>query len=228
MNKWRIHYPEWWLWTKGSFAHCPPRLLPPAPTAPWLWAISLAQKSTLVKPWHLFPRTIRIRRMQATALLGMAEYADGNLHAAEQQFLKFQAMMWKADDIANAISITYILADIMLIQGRLQEAASAYRQSLKLAADQGAFSFLGASDLYRGLSEVLCEQGDLEGAAHQLQTAQRLGERSVLTGKPHRLCIAQARVKEAQGDVAAGRSNCWMRRSASTSVIPYQTVLSQR
>ena len=143
-----------------------------------------------------------IRRMQATALLGMAEYADGNLHAAEQQFLKFQAMMWKANDIANAISITYILADIMLIQGRLQEAASAYRQSLKLAADQGAFSFLGASDLYRGLSEVLCEQGDLEGAAHQLQTAQRLGERSVLTGWPHRLCIAQARVKEAQGDVA--------------------------
>ena len=150
----------------------------------------------------LFPDDETIHRTQATALLGMAEYAGGNLHAAEQQFLKFQAMMWKADNIANAISITYILADIMLIQGRLQEAVSAYRQSLKLAADRGAFSFLGASDLYRGLSEVLCEQGDLEGAAQQLQTAQKLGERNVLTGWPHRLCIAQARIKEAQGDTA--------------------------
>ncbi len=150
----------------------------------------------------LVPADENIHRTQATALLGMAEYAGGNLHAAEQQFLKFQTMMWKADSIANAISITYILADILLIQGRLQEAVNAYRQSLKLAADRGAFSFLGASDLYRGLSEVLCEQGNLEDAAQQLQTAQKLGERSALTGWPHRLCIAQARIKEALGDTA--------------------------
>ncbi|HEY9075161.1 MAG TPA: LuxR C-terminal-related transcriptional regulator [Anaerolineaceae bacterium] len=143
-----------------------------------------------------------IHRTQATALLGMAEYAEGNLPAAEQQFLKFQAMMWKANDIANAISITYILSDMMLVQGRLRDVVGAYRQSLKLAADRGAFSFLGASDLYRGLSEVLCEQGDLEGAAQQLQTARQMGERNALTGWTHRLCVAQARIKEAQGDAA--------------------------
>ena len=150
----------------------------------------------------LVPEGEIIHRTQATALLGMAEYAEGNLPAAEQEFLKFQAMMWQANDIANAISITYILAEIMLIQGRLQEAVSAYRQSLKLALDRGASSFLGASDLYRGLSEVLCEQDDLEGAVQHLQTAQQMGERGVLTGWPHRLCVAQARIKEAQGDIA--------------------------
>ena len=127
---------------------------------------------------------------------------SGNLPAAEQQFLKFQAMMWQANDIANAISITFILANIMLIQGRLQEAVSAYRQSLKLAANRGASFFLGASDLYRGLSEVLCEQGDLEGAAQHLQTAQQMGRTGALTGWPHRLCVAQARMREAQGDLA--------------------------
>ncbi len=110
--------------------------------------------------------------------------------------------MWQANDIANAISITFILANIKLVQGRLQEAVSAYRQSLKLAANRGMLSFLGASDLYRGLSELLCEQGDLEGAAQQLLTAQQLGERNALTGWPHRLCVAQARMKEAQGDAA--------------------------
>ncbi len=154
------------------------------------------------KALALVPEGENIHRTQATALLGMAEYAEGNLPAAEQEFLKFQAMMWLANNIANAISITYILADILLIQGRLQEAASAYRKALKQAADRGALSFLGASDLYRGLSEVLCEQGDLEGAAQQLQTAHKMGERSALTGWPHRLCVAQARIKEAQGDVA--------------------------
>ncbi|HEX2980861.1 MAG TPA: hypothetical protein VHO48_11400, partial [Anaerolineaceae bacterium] len=67
------------------------------------------------------------RRTQATALLGMAEYAGGDLPAAEQEFLKFQAMMWQADDIVNAINITFILANIKLIQGRLHEAIRAYR-----------------------------------------------------------------------------------------------------
>jgi LuxR family maltose regulon positive regulatory protein len=143
-----------------------------------------------------------IHRTQATALLGMAEFAEGNLPAAEQQFLKFQAMMWQANDIANAISITYILSNIKLAQGRLHEAVSNYRQSLQLAAKRGATIFLGSSDLYRGLSEVLCEQGDLEGATQNLRTALQMGEQGALTGWPHRLCVAQARVKEAQGDLA--------------------------
>jgi LuxR family maltose regulon positive regulatory protein len=148
------------------------------------------------------PEGENIHRTQATALLGMAEYAEGNLPAAEQEFLKFQAMMWQANNIANAISIIYILANILLIQGRLREAVSAYRKALKQASDRGALSFLGASDLYRGLSEVLCEQGDLQGAAQHLQTAEQMGDRGALTGWPYRLCIAQARIKEAQGDAA--------------------------
>lgn len=142
-----------------------------------------------------------IHRTQATALLGMAEYAAGNLSAAKKHFLDFQKMMWQAYDMANAISITYILSNIMLVQGRLREAVAAYQQSLQLASKRGTTVFIGASDLHRGLSELLCEQGDLQGAEQQLQIARQLGERSALTGWPHRLCIAQARIKEAQGDL---------------------------
>jgi LuxR family maltose regulon positive regulatory protein len=142
-----------------------------------------------------------IHHTQAISLLGMAEYASGNLRAAEQEFLKFQAIMWHANDIANAIGITFILANIKLVQGRLREAVSAYRQSLQLAASRGAPSFLGASDLYRGLGELLVEQGDLEAAAQHLQIAYQLGEQRALLGWPHRLCVSQAYLKEAQGDL---------------------------
>ena len=62
---------------------------------------------------------------------------------------------------------------------------------------------IGASDLYRGLSELLCEQGDLAAAAEYLATAQKVGELTELTGWPHRLGVAQARLKEAQGDLEA-------------------------
>ncbi len=149
----------------------------------------------------LVPKDDRVRRTQATALLGMAEYASGDLKAAERFLLDFQTMMRQANDLANAIGIAFVLANIQLAQGCLREVVSAYQHSLQLALNRGMPFFLGVSDLYRGLSEVLCEQGQLEAAAQYLQTAQQLGERGALTGWPHRLGVAQARMKEVQGDL---------------------------
>jgi LuxR family transcriptional regulator, maltose regulon positive regulatory protein len=143
-----------------------------------------------------------IRRTQATSLLGIAEYANGDLQAAERSLLDFQATMWQVGDVADALGITFILADIWLAQGHLRKAVSAYRQALQLAENRGAALVLGMSDLHRGLSELLCEQGDLEAAAQHLLTAKKLGEQAALTGWPHRLCVAQARMTEAQGDLA--------------------------
>jgi LuxR family maltose regulon positive regulatory protein len=143
-----------------------------------------------------------VRRIQATALLGIAEYASGNLQSAERSILDFQASMWQAGDVANALGMTFILANIWLAQGRLHEAVSAFQRALQVAVKRGASTLIGTSDLYRGLSELLCEQGDLEQAAQHLSTAQQLGELSALTGWPHRLGVAQARLKEAQGDLS--------------------------
>jgi len=151
----------------------------------------------------LTPEGDQIRRTQATALLGMAEYASGDLNAAERSLLAFQASMWQAGDSANAIGITFILANIWLAQGRLRGAVGAYQQALQLVVNRAAPPLIGTSDLYRGLSELLCEQGDLKAAAQHLLTAQKLGELSALTGWAHRLGVAQARLKEAQGDLAA-------------------------
>jgi LuxR family maltose regulon positive regulatory protein len=55
--------------------------------------------------------------------------------------------------------------------------------------------------LYRGLGELYIEWGDLEAAAQHLLTSQKLGEQTATTDWPHRLCVSQARLKEAQGDL---------------------------
>ena len=61
--------------------------------------------------------------------------------AAEQELLKFQAMMWQVNDIANAISITFILANIWLAQGRLRPQVT---RSVPLAETaQGLFAQVG-------------------------------------------------------------------------------------
>ena len=140
-----------------------------------------------------------IRRTQATSLLGIAEYASGDLGAAERSLLAFQARMWQVGDVADALGITFILANIWLAQGHLRQAVSAYRQVLQLATQQAALP-IGTSDLYRGLSELLIEQGDLDRAAQHLATARQVGEQAALTGWLHRLAVTQARLRQTQGD----------------------------
>jgi LuxR family maltose regulon positive regulatory protein len=141
-----------------------------------------------------------VRRTQATSLLGLAEYASGDLPVAERSLLAFQATAQQGGDMVSAHGITFILADIWLALGRLRQAVSAYRQALRQAEKQMPLP-IGASDLYRGLSELLCQQGDLSAAAEYLTIAQKAGEQAQLTGWPHRLAATQAYLKEAQGDL---------------------------
>jgi LuxR family maltose regulon positive regulatory protein len=52
-----------------------------------------------------------------------------------------------------------------------------------------------------GLSELQCEQGDLEAARQHLLTSKELGEHAALPELQYRSCVAEARIKEAEGDL---------------------------
>jgi len=51
------------------------------------------------------------------------------------------------------------------------------------------------------MSELYCERGDLEAAAQTLLRSKELGEQAASTDWQHRLCVAQARMKQIQGDL---------------------------
>jgi len=149
----------------------------------------------------LTPEADQIRRTQATALLGIALYASGDLVAADQALTDFQIDRRKAGDILTLIGITFVLANIRMALGRLHESASVYQQALQFAVSQGEPLPAGTVDLYRGLSELYCEWDDLDTAAHYLTTARELGKQAALTGWQHRLGVAEACRKEAQEDL---------------------------
>jgi LuxR family maltose regulon positive regulatory protein len=135
------------------------------------------------------------------ALLGVAYWVSGDLEAAHRSFADFMANMRMAGNILVAISGTHVLADIRMAQGRLHEAVRAYEQSLQLAEEQNEPVLRGTADLYLGLSELECEQGDLEAARQHLLTSKELGEHAALPQLQYRSCVAQARIKEAEGDL---------------------------
>jgi LuxR family maltose regulon positive regulatory protein len=133
----------------------------------------------------------------ASSLMGLAQYASGNLDAAYRAFSDGLAM---ADPYA-AISGFFILAGIKLAQGQLNTALSIYEKAIRLVLERGEPMPLGTEYLYSGISELHRERGDLETAAQDLLTCKKLGEQVELPDWQHRWYIAQARLHETKGDL---------------------------
>jgi len=133
----------------------------------------------------------------ASSLLGLAQYASGNLDAAYRAISDGLARAGPYD----AISGNFILAGIKLAQGQLNTALSIYEKALRLVLERGEPMPLGTEDLYSGISELHRERGDLETAAQDLLTGRKLGEQVELPDWQHRWYIAQARLHETKGDL---------------------------
>jgi LuxR family maltose regulon positive regulatory protein len=141
------------------------------------------------------------RHSQAAMMLGMTYWASGDLEAADRVFAEYTMKLRTAGNIPDAISTSVVLADIRLALGRLHEAIRTIEQLLQFVMDQGEPISPDTADLYRGLSELYLEQGNLEAAAQHLQRSKELGEKAELPVWRYRWCIAQARLHEAQGDL---------------------------
>jgi LuxR family maltose regulon positive regulatory protein len=149
----------------------------------------------------LVPENDYLMRAIPAAMVGFVHMESGDLVAAHRTFTDLRASFQMAGDISGAISFTFILADINMAQGYPQQALSLFEQSLKLAMDQGEPSPMGTEDLYRGLGELYFERGDLKTCLEYLQKGEKLGEQSTGTDWRYRQSLAQARLKEAQGDL---------------------------
>ena len=149
----------------------------------------------------LLPADDYLRRGTPDLLLALAAWTSGDLQTADRSLAEAMSNFQMAGNILFAITGTYVLASIRLILGRLRQAFELYQQSLLLEAGQDKYVLWGTADLYTGLSELYREQNDLESAIKYLQKSKKLGEQARLPRWHYRWCLAQARVKEAQGDL---------------------------
>ncbi|HEX6605578.1 MAG TPA: LuxR C-terminal-related transcriptional regulator [Chloroflexia bacterium] len=150
----------------------------------------------------LAPEDDDLGRSGAVALLGLASWASGDLAAAHRTYAEGMAGVLRAGFISDAINGAIARAEIRIAQGRLHEAGRTYEQALQLAAAQGEPVLQGTADLYVGLSELARERNDLPAAAEHLQRSQELGERTGFPQNRSRWCVAMARIRQAQGDLA--------------------------
>ncbi len=150
---------------------------------------------------RLLPADDHLRRGPAAALLGLAQWALGDLEAAHQAISEAMANFQKAGNLHFALSGTYGMADIRVVQGRLHDAITTYKQVLQIALAQGEPPLRGSAELYLGLSELYRQQGEMENARWHLQRSEELGEEAGLPDWRYRHCRAEACFKLAQGDL---------------------------
>jgi len=149
----------------------------------------------------IFPQAEHLRRGTPAALLGLAYWTEGNLAEAQRAFAQAMVSYEKAGNTLFVITGAYVLADMALAQGHLREAAKIYEEAVELARQHGEIVMRGAADLYTGLSELCLEQNNLAAAKEHLLHSKELGEEAALPRWQYRWCLAQARIRAAEGNL---------------------------
>jgi LuxR family maltose regulon positive regulatory protein len=135
-------------------------------------------------------------RAASGGLLAFAHRTRGDLDAACEGLRETIESLRTAGYKRDLVGCVIALAESLAAQGRLGDAMSAYSAGLRDGSEPA-----GAADMLAGMSELLCERGDLDGAAQLLISARDMGERASLLQNRHRAPIAMARLRAAEGDL---------------------------
>jgi LuxR family maltose regulon positive regulatory protein len=133
------------------------------------------------------------------ALLGLAYWTGGHLDTARHWYADAMASLTKAGYHSDVLGGALVLADIAIAQGRLRAAMSTYEEGLQRAGRVDP-PLRGAADMHVGMSQVLCERNDLDGALAHLLESRELGEHAGLPQNRYRWRVAMARIRAAEGD----------------------------
>ena len=149
---------------------------------------------------ELSPEEDSYSHAMAAVTLGMAYLSLGDLDGAQRALSVWMNYCQKVGNIIFAIATSGYLAGIIVAQGRLREAEKTYKQSIQLASTHDQSVRHVTANLFLGLGLLYHEQGDQQSAALHLRKSGELGEQALIDW-PYRWRLAQARLKEAEGDL---------------------------
>jgi len=152
------------------------------------------------------PEDDHLERAAAAALVGLAAWSAGDIDAACEGYTESIAGLLRAGHASDALGCSVTLADLRLAQGRLRQAKEVYTDGLALGMSRSEGPLRGTADMHVGLSDVLREMGDLDGAREHLRHSAELGDRCGLAQYPYRSLLVTARLLAAESDIAGARA----------------------
>ena len=132
-------------------------------------------------------------------MLGLASWASGDLEAGVRAFGEARTSLRLAGNLADALSTTMVLADMLIPLGRLREAQGLYDEALGLALDAASPGDQPTADLHAGIAELFRERNELAAATEHLAASEALEERAFSHEHRYRWFVAMAGVRQAEG-----------------------------
>ena len=124
------------------------------------------------------PEDDLIARVVVVGSLGISYWVIGELPAARRYLEEANTLGQAVGHFYYSLFALSYLGDIYRVQGHLHQAAQKYREALLLGAQWGGVEPLPASgNAYVGLSQVLYEWNDVNGAIHHASVGTKLAER---------------------------------------------------
>lgn len=137
----------------------------------------------------------------AHVTLGCAQWASGDLTAGAAGLAVWVEATRQSGVAVFAIAGASGLADVLVEQGRLEQALATYRRALDSAAALGAEADSVSARLLLALGLLHHERGEDDRAQEALQRAFALGARSTLVDWGYQRTLAQARLRVSAGDL---------------------------
>jgi len=145
---------------------------------------------------QLAPADDPLIRAQAAITLGFTQWAVGNVEESLRAMLAWMDDMQQLGNHMYAIASAFVVADMHIILGHLNEAEKALRQRIQQAAAYGQDAENVTAHHHLGLAMIAHERGDEAAVTPRLEWIAELGQRSTLIDWAHRWGLAQARLKE--------------------------------
>lgn len=135
----------------------------------------------------------------ASALMGLAHWASGELPAARSRYADALQHLVNADFLPDVLGVSLGLADIQMAQGGLLDAIHTFEAGLELVRHHPGLR--GTADMHAGISEPLLARNEVDRARSHLDAARELGEHAGLPQHPYRSRVAMALLRRAEGDL---------------------------
>jgi LuxR family maltose regulon positive regulatory protein len=149
----------------------------------------------------LLPESDSFLRHLVTINLSIPCMLSGDVKTAAQIFAEIAQTSRQSGNLMIAIMATCQVAEMLIAQGQLRQAAETYRQALAMATAPGGQLLPGAGAAYIGLGFLSLEQNELAAASRHVDTGLKLSHQwgDILTFDAY---LSLTRLRQAQGDAA--------------------------
>ncbi len=155
---------------------------------------------------QLIPEDDFDRRAQATTILEVTHWANGNLESAIRGIGDSMKRLTQLGNLVFVVASAFAVADLLVGLGSLSEAERTYQDALQVAAQHSPEAEHITAHHHLGLSMIYSQRGDDTLAAHHLKRAAELGLQTTLVDWLYRWHVVQAQLKEAAGDLETALS----------------------